>query len=109
MTVALAEEGSGVLSDVDVRAAFREKADAEYRNYRILGVCNPPLATEALEGEIGLRTLLPCNLVVYDDEDGRVVAAFVDPAAVLSVVENPDLDPVAADVTERFERVRASL
>ncbi|HKJ58619.1 MAG TPA: DUF302 domain-containing protein [Halobacteriales archaeon] len=102
---ALAEEGFGVLCDVDVQATLREKLGEEFRRYRILGACSPPLAHRAMEEELTLGVLLPCNVVVYETDDGTVGVSAVDPVAMLSIVDNPDLDPVAEEVRERFERV----
>ncbi|WP_254546526.1 DUF302 domain-containing protein [Halomarina pelagica] len=103
---ALSEEGFGVLSDIDVRAAFEEKLGLEgYPRYRILGACNPALAREGLDAEPDLGALLPCNVVVREDGSGEVVVSAVDPGAMLSVVENPALDSIADDVDERFQRV----
>lgn len=101
---ALSDEGFGVLCDIDVQKTFAKKLDAEYRQYRILGACNPPLAKQALEEEIQLGALLPCNVVVYETDDGVRVSA-VDPHELLSVVDNPALDEVADEVRERFDRV----
>ncbi|MEF8857816.1 MAG: DUF302 domain-containing protein [Halolamina sp.] len=101
---ALSDEGFGVLCDIDVQKTFAKKLDAEYRQYRILGACNPPLAKRALEEEIRLGALLPCNVVVYETDDGVRVSA-VDPHELLSVVDNPALDEVADEVRERFDRV----
>ena len=105
VVAALSDEGFGVLADIDVRATMREKLGVEFRAYRILGACSPPLAHEALGEEPRLGSLLPCNVVVYETEDGRVGVSAVDPAAMLSVVDNPALDPIADEVTARFERV----
>ena len=105
----LEDEGFGVLCDVDVQATFRKKLDAEYRQYRILGACNPELARDALEHELTLGALLPCNVVVYETDDGGVGVSAVDPEALLSVADNPELDPIAADVRGRFETVLESL
>lgn len=102
---ALADEGFGVLTEVDVQATFDEKLDADFRRYDILGACAPPLAQEALDAELQLGALLPCNVIVYERDDGAVGVSAVDPAALLSVVDNPDLDPVVEEVTERFDRV----
>ncbi|WP_430506432.1 DUF302 domain-containing protein [Haloparvum sp. PAK95] len=104
-TDALADEGFGVLCDIDIQQAFKTKLDKEYRQYRILGACNPPLAHQALEEELQLGTLLPCNVVVYETDDGEVGVSAVDPEVMLSVVDNPELDKIAADVREQFERV----
>lgn len=102
---ALSDEGFGVLCDIDVQKTFAKKLDVEYRQYRILGACNPPLAKQALEEEIRLGALLPCNVVVYETDGGSVRVSAVDPHKLLSVVDNPALDEVAEDVHERFERV----
>lgn len=107
---ALSEEGFGVLCEIDVTEKMVEKLDLdEFRDYHILGACNPPLAKQGLETEIDLGVLLPCNVVVYVDEEGETVVSAVDPGAMLSVVDNPALDPVADDVGERLDRVLASL
>ncbi|GGM63610.1 uncharacterized protein (DUF302 family) [Halarchaeum rubridurum] len=106
---ALAEEGFGVLCDVDVEATFAAKLDVDFRKYRILGACNPPLAHEGLEAEPGLGALLPCNVVVYEADDGTVAVRAVDPVVLLESVDNPALDEVATEVRERFERVLDSL
>jgi uncharacterized protein (DUF302 family) len=104
-TDALADEGFGILCDIDVQQTLKKKLDEEFRKYRILGACNPPLAHQALEAELHLGTLLPCNVVVYETDDGEIGVSAVDPEVMLSVVDNPELDTVAADVRERFERV----
>ncbi|MBP1986864.1 DUF302 domain-containing protein [Halolamina salifodinae] len=106
---ALEEEGFGVLCDIDVQATLAKKLDADFRNYRILGACNPPLAKQALETETRLGALLPCNVIVYETDDGDVGVSAVDPGELLSVVDNPELDEVATDVGERFERVLGEL
>lgn len=102
---ALEAEEFGVLCDIDVQATFAKKLDADFRQYRILGACNPPLAKQGLEAEIQLGALLPCNVVVYETDDGDVGVSAVDPEKLLSIVDNPELDEIAADVRERFERV----
>lgn len=105
---ALSDEGFGVLCDIDVRATFEKKLDVEYDNYRILGACNPALAHEGLNAEPDLGALLPCNVVVYESDDGVVVSA-VDPTALIGVTGNDDLDHIAEDVAERFDRVLAAV
>ena len=105
---ALADEGFGVLSEIDVAATLEEKLGIDdYRAYRILGACNPELAHQALDDEPALGALLPCNVVVSEAEDGSgdVLIRAVDPEAMLSIADNPELDEIAADVKERFERV----
>ena len=109
VTQELASEGFGVLSDIDVAAKMKEKLDKAMPRYRILGACNPPLAYQAVSAvpEIGL--LLPCNVLVREDEKGRVRVSFMDPEAVLSLVDNADVGPLAAEVKSRLERVLAAL
>jgi uncharacterized protein (DUF302 family) len=104
-TDALEDEGFGVLCDVDVQATFAEKLDEEFRRYRILGACNPQLAFEGLQEEMELGALLPCNIVVYEEDDGSVAVSAVDPGRLVGMTDNPNLDSVAEDVSERFERV----
>ncbi|MUV61328.1 DUF302 domain-containing protein [Halobacterium sp. CBA1126] len=108
-TNALSEEGFGVLCDIDVQQTLKKKLDEDFRQYRILGACNPPLAQQALEEELQLGTLLPCNVVVYETDEGEIGVSAVDPKVMLSVVDNPELDSVAAEVRERFERVLSEL
>lgn len=100
----LAEEGFGILCDIDVQATFAEKLDIDdYRKYRILGACNPEMAKEGLDAEPDLGALLPCNVIVYED-DGEVVVSAVEPAELLSIVDNPAMEPLAAEVRTRFSQ-----
>lgn len=108
-TSALKDEGFGVLCDIDVQQTFKEKLDLEYRQYRILGACNPELAREALENELTLGALLPCNVVVYEEDDGGIGVSAIDPEALLSVADNPDLELIAKDVRDRFNSVMNEL
>lgn len=108
-TAALSEEGFGVLCDIDVQHTFKEKLDEDYRRYRILGACNPSLAYQALETELQLGALLPCNVIVYELENGTVGVSAVDPETLLSLVDDPELDQIATDVRERFDRVLNTL
>lgn len=105
----LEKEGFGILCDIDVQRTLKKKLGEEFRQYRILGACNPPLAQQALEAELQLGTLLPCNVVVYETDDGEVGVSAVDPETMLSVVDNPELDTVASEVRDRFERVLTQL
>ncbi|NIW94675.1 MAG: DUF302 domain-containing protein, partial [Phycisphaerae bacterium] len=99
-TAALKEEGFGVLTEIDVKATLKKKLEADFRNYVILGACNPPLAHQALNTELEIGLLLPCNVIVYE-EDGGSVVSIVDPISMLGVVENPELDPVASEARSR--------
>ncbi|AZH26201.1 DUF302 domain-containing protein [Haloplanus aerogenes] len=102
---ALQDEGFGVLCDIDVQGTFAEKLDVEYRRYRILGACNPQLAYEGMEEELELGALLPCNVIVYEADDGSVTVSAVDPERLVGVADNPQLDSIAGEVRDRFERV----
>ncbi len=103
---ALAEEGFGVLTEIDVRATFREKLDVDFRPYRILGACSPPLAHQALTAEEDIGLLLPCNVVVYEGEQpGTSVVAALDPVLQLGVSGRDDLGELAHDVRARMQRV----
>ena len=106
----LQEEGFGVLCDVDVQATLREKLGVEQEPYTILGACNPPLAHQALSAEPQLGTLLPCNVVVYE-RDGETHISAIDADRMLSIVENDELAPIAAQVRDKLAAVveRASV
>lgn len=106
--VALKEEGFGVLTEIDVKATLKKKLDADFRRYTILGACNPPLAQKALQEELEIGLLLPCNVIVYESDGGSVVS-IVDPISMLGVVENPGLEPIAREAQSRLKRVHDSL
>ena len=101
---ALKEEGFGVLCEIDIKEKMKEKLGVDFRNYVILGACNPQLAYETLQQEINIGLLLPCNVIVYE-EAGRTVVAAIDAAKMLSVVGNPKLDSTAGMVNEKLRRV----
>lgn len=106
---ALKAEGFGVLCEIDVAKTLKEKIGAEIPATVILGACNPPLAHQALQAEPHLALLLPCNVVVSAADDGRFRVSAIDAGAMLSLVENPALDPIAREVNERFGRVLAAM
>lgn len=101
----LAAEGFGVLSDIDVKATLAKKLGVDVPSYRILGACHPRLAHQALEAEWAIGVLLPCNVVVAEKPDGRIIVAAVDPMQMFSIVERDDLAPIADEVKERLTRV----
>lgn len=105
---ALKDEGFGVLTEIDVKATLKKKLDADFRKYVILGACNPPLAHQALQAELEIGLLLPCNVIVYE-EDGGSVVSIIDPISMLGVVEKPELDPVANEARTRLQRVIRAL
>lgn len=101
---ALKAEGFGVLCEIDIKEKMKEKLGVNFRNYVILGACNPALAYRALQEEINIGLLLPCNVIVYE-QNGRSVVSAVDAARMLSVVGNPKLESTASQVNEKLHRV----
>lgn len=107
---ALAEEGFGILCEIDVAATMHKKLGVEFRPYVILGACNPPLAHRALSEERDIGLLLPCNVIVYaDDEPGRSVIAALDPVSALGLTGRADLHPVADEVKARLTRALSAV
>ena len=106
----LKAEGFGVLTEIDVKATLKAKLDVDFRRYKILGACYPPLAYQALTEETDIGLLLPCNVVVYaGDEEGTCVVSILDPAQQLAVSGRDDIKPLADEVLARMERVLAAL
>ena len=108
VTAALKEEGFGVLTEIDVKATLKEKLNVDFRKYLILGACNPALAHHALNTELEIGLLLPCNVIVYEEDDASVVS-IVDPIAMLGVSDNPTLGPIADEARKRLQRVVEAL
>jgi uncharacterized protein (DUF302 family) len=109
VTAELAKEGFGVLSDIDVSAKMKEKLDRDMPRYRILGACSPPHAWQAVSAVPDIGLLLPCNVLVREDEDGKVHVDFMDPVSVMGLVNDPGVEPLANEVKGHLQRVQAAL
>jgi len=105
VTDELKKEGFGILTEIDVKAAMKKKLNVDFRNYTILGACNPSLAHKALEAEDKIGVMLPCNVIVQETPDGGVEVAAVDPVASMQAIDNPALSEIASEVRGRLEKV----
>lgn len=109
VTEELKKEGFGVLTEIDVKATLKKKLDEDFRNYRILGACNPPLAHQALQAEPHIGLMLPCNVVVQESENGGTIISAIDPVASMQAVENDSLGEVAQQVRGKLQKVIESV
>ena len=105
----LKAQGFGILTEIDVKSTMKQKLDVDFRRYAILGACNPPLAHEALEAEIEIGLLLPCNVILYETDEGRTRVAAADPKAMMEVTGSPALEGVAQRARERLEKALEAL
>lgn len=101
---ALKSEGFGVLTEIDVKATLKKKLDVDFRKYRILGACNPPLAHRALSRELLVGLLLPCNVVVFEEDDGSVSVSAIKPSEMFKVIEKEELSSIAGEVDAKLKR-----
>ncbi len=108
-TKALKSQGFGVLTDIDVKATLKKKLDVDFRPYRILGACHPPFAWQALLKEDKIGTMLPCNVVVQEHQEGKIEVAVVDPVASMQSVQNEKLAEIAGQVREKLDLVLKNL
>ncbi len=105
VTQALKEEGFGILTQIDVKDTLKKKLDVEFRNYRILGACNPPFAYQALQAEDKVGTMLPCNVIVQETLQGEVEIAAIDPSASMQAIDNAELQKIATIIGQKLQSV----
>lgn len=108
-TEALKKEGFGVLTEIDIKATLKKKLDVDFRNYKILGACNPGFAYKALLAEDTIGTMLPCNVIVQEKNSGLIEISAVDPAASMQAVDNDSLNLIAREVRDKLKRMVESL
>jgi len=109
VTEELKKEGFGILTEIDVKETMKKKMNVDFRKYKILGACNPPLAHRAMQTEDKIGTMLPCNVIVQEMSEGQIEVAAIDPVASMQAVENPKLQDVADQVRVKLKRVIDSL
>ena len=109
VTDSLKTEGFGIVTEVDIKATMKNKLNVDFRNYKILGACNPSYAYKALSAEDKIGTMLPCNVIVQEIEAGKVEVAAVDPIASMMAIQNPLLNDIATEVREKLKRVIENL
>jgi uncharacterized protein (DUF302 family) len=109
VTEELKKEGFGILTEIDVKETMKKKMNVDFRKYKILGACNPPLAHKAIQTEDKIGTMLPCNVIVQEMSEGQIEVAAIDPVASMQAVENPKLQDVADQVRVKLKRVIDSL
>ena len=109
VTNELKKEGFGILTDINVREKLKEKLNVDFRNYRILGACNPAFAYQALQAEDKIGTMLPCNVIVQEDEEGNIEVAAIDPIASMQAIQNPKVRDIAKQVQAKLKTVIGSL
>ncbi|MBI5544233.1 MAG: DUF302 domain-containing protein [Deltaproteobacteria bacterium] len=105
----LKEEGFGILTEIDVQATLKKKLDLDFRRYRILGACNPPFAHQALSEEIDIGVMMPCNVVVYEGDDGKTHVTAIDPGRTMGMLGKPRLAELGRQVSEKLARVLEKL
>lgn len=109
VTKELKEEGFGILTEIDVKETFKKKLDVDFRKYRILGACNPKMAHQAISAESKIGTMLPCNVIVQEVEDGKTEVSAVDPVASMTAVKNDELGSIAQQVRSKLQTVMERL
>jgi len=105
VTEELKKEGFGVLTEIDVKETLKKKLEVDFRKYKILGACNPPFAYQALQSEEQIGLMLPCNVIVYESDQGQTMVAAIDPVASMQAVQNPKLGKIASEIQSKLKRV----
>jgi uncharacterized protein (DUF302 family) len=105
VTEALKSEGFGVLTEIDVKSTLKKKLDVDFRKYVILGACNPPYAYRTLQAELDVGLLLPCNVIVYETDDGKTCVSALNPVSALEVIKSEELRKIAGEISEKLRRV----